>query len=241
MQYEARAKILTRLRLIMNKTVENGCTEAEAMMAAAKVSAIMAEHDIVSSELDFKDETYLADTFDLHRSRAHPIHYCAPSVARYTGTRSYFSKPKHGGFKYVFFGMSTDVEIAKYSMQLIYNCMKAEAKEFKKDGAYLFAKSKISARDSFLKGMALSISKRLDDLTLERKKTTTASSGRDLVVVKDQLVDAEYAKIKPATLVTENRKVSIGMPTALDVGIARGKQVNLTTGIGTRSTNALLS
>ena len=41
-----RSKIAARIRALLAKTVENGCTEAEALSAAAKVAELLDRHDL---------------------------------------------------------------------------------------------------------------------------------------------------------------------------------------------------
>jgi hypothetical protein len=47
-----REGLLKKLQALLSKTVENGCTEAEAQAALAKVSALMEEHRISSAEIE---------------------------------------------------------------------------------------------------------------------------------------------------------------------------------------------
>ena len=44
-------RLRARLRALLDKTVANGCTEAEALVAAEKARAIMAEHGISAADL----------------------------------------------------------------------------------------------------------------------------------------------------------------------------------------------
>lgn len=55
----SRAKILIKLRALLAKTVSNGCTEAEALAAAEKASAIMEEYDLSYTDVEqVRDERY---------------------------------------------------------------------------------------------------------------------------------------------------------------------------------------
>lgn len=52
----ARKSLLAKVKALLAKTVENGCTEAEALAALEKASAMMREHEISNVDLDFGDE-----------------------------------------------------------------------------------------------------------------------------------------------------------------------------------------
>src|SRR5262245_57916876 len=52
-----RERIIERVRALLAMTVVNGCTEAEAMLAAAKAAKLMEEYDLaVTNVKSFKDE-----------------------------------------------------------------------------------------------------------------------------------------------------------------------------------------
>ena len=47
----SRKKMLERVRAIIAKTIDNGCTESEAVAALAKAQELMAAYDIGEAEL----------------------------------------------------------------------------------------------------------------------------------------------------------------------------------------------
>jgi hypothetical protein len=48
----ARAKIAAKLRALLAMTVENGCTGAEAMIAAQKAAELMQQHDLTCASVE---------------------------------------------------------------------------------------------------------------------------------------------------------------------------------------------
>lgn len=52
MTFDARKKMLERVKAILAKTMDNGCTEGEAMAALAKARELMATYEIDEKELD---------------------------------------------------------------------------------------------------------------------------------------------------------------------------------------------
>ena len=57
---DSRKKMLERVRAIVAKTIDNGCTESEAMAALAKAQELMAAYDISEAELGQTEETEAA-------------------------------------------------------------------------------------------------------------------------------------------------------------------------------------
>ena len=51
--------IKKRIRALLNKTVKNGCTEAEAMIAAKKVAELMAKYSLDRSTVDIMQREYV--------------------------------------------------------------------------------------------------------------------------------------------------------------------------------------
>ena len=57
---DSRKKMLERVRAIVAKTIDNGCTESEAVAALAKAQELMAAYDISEAELGQTEETEAA-------------------------------------------------------------------------------------------------------------------------------------------------------------------------------------
>lgn len=225
-----RNKIISRIRALMEKTVDNGCTEAEAMTAAEKVGKMMTEYDISSGEFNFKDEICVQESYHLNRGTVHPVHHCVLAVSKYTATKCFYRSGRKHGYEYIFFGMPVDVEIAKGLMNLIYNCMEFQATLFKCSDTYKKASAGKTARDSFLKGMAFTISSRLNEMSNSRHNEIKKTTGRDLVIIKDEIVNDEFNKLN-LKIKKVSAKSLVKELESFEKGIEKGKEVNLNTSI----------
>ena len=78
-----RTELHRKIRALRQKTVENGCTEAEAMAAAEKVAELLDAHTIRPEEMDIERETYESSAgVRSIRSRLWPlIAYCTSTVS----------------------------------------------------------------------------------------------------------------------------------------------------------------
>ena len=56
-------KLTIRIRALLAKTVDRGCTEAEALAAASKAKALMDEHQVSLTDLD-DSEGYVSGAAD---------------------------------------------------------------------------------------------------------------------------------------------------------------------------------
>lgn len=101
--------IRARIAALRAKTTARGCTEAEAIAAAEKAAAIMAEYGITESDLDY-DAAFRATG-----ARRSPIDGLWGSVAGYCDCTCWFDQPDgRGARRVVYFGAAGAVEIAGY-------------------------------------------------------------------------------------------------------------------------------
>jgi len=93
----------------------------------------------------------------------------------------------------VFFGMKDDVELAHIMIAMIRLAMDREVGDFLKSGRAK-GEHRRSVAASFAKGMSHRICERLRMLKAQRTANVRAK-GKDLVVVKSEVVDAAFAKL----------------------------------------------
>src|SRR6476659_3483857 len=87
---DARKRMLDRVRAILAKTLDNGCTEGEAMAALAKAQELMAAYDISEAELGHTVETEAAIVHKDDRDDPYKIKtYLASAVAKFTRCRGW--------------------------------------------------------------------------------------------------------------------------------------------------------
>jgi hypothetical protein len=240
-----RAKRL--IRDLLNKTVENGATEAEALAAFEKANELMLQYDIsIEDAQQVRDDTYgaLKRQYGKGSARRRTWHEAidlAMPIATFTGTEVWRS-PREGTVHY--FGRKQDVELAHYLLDLCINTCESEWQAFRQlhtlrneYGISQGGDTSIRGRKSFLRGMIHRMSDRLYKLAAERQAAMAQTEkSRALVVVKQQVVAEKFRAYKAQSglrLVssgTQRRTYSHGANYA--AGQAAGDRVNFGTGVG---------
>ena len=225
-------RLKSRIQALRAKTIENGCTEQEAMAAAAKVAELLDRHDLSLTDIEFRDEACERVVVETRRKQRVPLDGCINAIAAFCDCRVWREKNALGEFRYVFFGLSPDVAVAQYITELVSTAMHSEVERFKRSAGYLRYRSddRRTVSTSFLHGMAMSISDKLTDMKRQRDMAN-ASTGRDLVVVKTAVVEEELAKLN----MRFKRPKSAGRliaPNAFESGQAAGRRLQINPGVG---------
>lgn len=227
-----REKTIAKIRALMDKTVENGCTEAEAMSAIAMASKLMEEHDIsvVDVEAEVKNTDYGARSRQFanpgKRIRFHESIWCATEIAAYWDCRYYIS-----GINLVFFGSREDTDMAHAMIALIRLTIENEWQRHfvtvQRDGVTHGR----TMRKAFMQGITDRIRDRLDEMKKER---TNADFGAHkygaLVALKGQMVTEKYAQWIRDTgkkLKTEVIQNSVNHTKSYNAGVIAGNRVDL--------------
>jgi Protein of unknown function (DUF2786) len=190
-------KVLARIQALRAKTVDRGCTEQEAIAAAGKVAELLDRYGLSLSEVDLKEQSCEGFGVGTGRRRFGPIDSCIPAVGEFCDCRVWSEKTADGEIRYVFFGLPADVAGARYLYELVEQAFATETELFKRSELYTQHHSgdRRSATQSFQTGLAHGITRKLDELRRQREETMRAASGRDLVPVKEAVVEEELAKL----------------------------------------------
>ena len=186
-------RIIAIIRDLTRKTVKNGCTEAEAMSAAEKVSKLLKDYNLSMDKVSLEEAICITDKILTGKRNRHPISLAILSIVHFCDCRGW----SQGGVYYIF-GLETDVSMAKYLYDIIYNAMETELSAFKKSSLYISPNAhRRTLSTSFLKGMAIRIAERLRLMAHKRhdEEKLVVSSGTSLVVVKKTKVDEEFTKL----------------------------------------------
>ncbi|RYY10320.1 MAG: DUF2786 domain-containing protein [Alphaproteobacteria bacterium] len=227
-------KLIGRIQALRAKTVEQGCTEQEAMTAAAKVAELLDRYGLSLSELDLRGQSCEGAAVETERKRAGPIDDCVPATAAFFDCRVWGEKDGVGRLRYVFFGLPADVAAARYLYDLVDQAFTRETALFKSGETYAALPSGLrrTATNSFQIGLGRGIIAKLHDLRTRREVVLRGPSGRDLVVLKADIVEAEMAALG---LSLQSRSRSGGrrlLKDAFDQGHAAGLDFEYTPGIG---------
>lgn len=188
------AKVKARIRALASRTVERGCSEAEAMVAAAKVGELLEVYGLSMSEVELREETCLQRTLVFDDPRRQAMNWLFPALLRFTGCRGWTV----GRADYVIFGLEPDVQMAEYLMQVVAGALSWEEARFRQSADY--ARSRVApqaALRSFRIGFADRVAARLEELGAARRATEQAAasamqsgaSGTALVLLKERKIE----------------------------------------------------
>jgi hypothetical protein len=223
-------KLKARLQALRAKTVANGCTENEALAAAAKVAELLDRHDLELSDLELREEQCEQSVLTTNRKQRQPISACIPAIADYCDCKVWREKDEQGRIRYVFFGLRPSLELAHYVHEVVTVAMQTAWQAHAR--TQRFIRYGDDEKGSFLFGMAVSVAERLAAMKAERDEANR-STGRDLVVVRQAIVDAEFARLNLNLRKgrASGKKVA---PGAFEAGHAAGQAVIIRPGVGRR-------
>jgi len=190
-------RLIGRIQGLRAKTVEQGCTEQEALAAAAKVAELLDRYGLSLSELDLQRQACEGVPVETERRRVGPVDDCVPAIAAFFDCRAWGEKSPLGTLRYVFFGLPADVAAARYLYELVEQAFETETAQFRAGETYTAAHTRVrrTATNSFQIGLARGITSKLRTLREAREAMLRSASGRDLVVAKAGIVESELAKL----------------------------------------------
>jgi hypothetical protein len=221
-------KLKGRLQALRAKTIANGCTEEEALAAAAKVAELLDQHDLSISDLEIREEQCEKSAIETRKKQRQPIFACVPAIAEYCDCKVWLEKHE-SGIRYVFFGLRPGIEMAHYVYDVIATAMQSGWEQYLR--SQRFIRHRRDEKSSFQFGMAISIAEKLTAMKAARDRANRLSSGRDLVVVRHAVVEAEYEKLN----LNLRRGRASGKrveATAFHAGQAAGQSLALHPGVG---------
>jgi len=206
--------LLARIAALRAKTTDRGCTEHEALAAAAKVSELLDRHGLTLTEVELRAQPCERRVIATPRARPAPFDECGPAVAALFDCRFWMETSvadSQRRLSLVFFGLPADVAAAEYLMHLIAGAFETEGNRFRRGPEYMKGRGngRRVLHTSFVLGMGHGIQQALRAMQ-EARLARHATTGRDLVVAKAGVVDAEYDKLglRMRTRVTADRRVN---------------------------------
>jgi len=204
------------------KTVANGCTEGEALAAAAKVAELLDRYELSLGDVEIREAACERRVYETRNRKRIPLDDCVGAIADFCDCRVWREKDAAGGVRYVFFGLPADIEAAHYLAELIDTAVRTELGRYKTSAEYrqFRHQERHLANASFALGMVGSIADKLEAMKAERDEVKN-STGRGVVVLKAAVVDTELGKLDLA-LRTVERPRRLIEPEAYDAGDAAG-------------------
>ena len=113
------------------KTIDNGCTEGEAVSAAAKVAELLDRYDLSLTDVEIREAPCERRAYETRRKKRIPLDDCIGAVANFCDCRVWRENNQAGETRYVFFGLRADIEVAHYLTELIDTAVRSELGRYK--------------------------------------------------------------------------------------------------------------
>ena len=217
-----------KLRALQNMTVANGCTESEALVAAAKAAELLERYGLSLEELKAAgpDQVCNCDSVNCGRRHTHEAQFLAPKIAEFTKTKIWLTRCRTE-VKLTFFGLKADVQIASYLFTVFRTAMETE-------WAIYWASHKEehpchgkTVRKSFLMGMIKRLNARLSALIEAAKSGPALSESREIIVLKAQIVEKAFRELNLRLEKSRRTTRAYFDSRAYDAGQLAGEKVSI--------------
>lgn len=225
------SRVKARIRALSEKTVSNGCTEAEALAAAEMVGRLLERYALNMAEVDLRAEPCVQVEVPLPGRQRRPIDGCVPAIARFCDCKVWLARDGDRP-RYVFFGFEPDTSMAVYLFAVIDRGIRQEGLSFRAQHPALAGVQLRQASTSFAHGMASRLAERLEALHAAREAEVAAqrSTGTALILVKHSVVEEAFRTT--AVRLVAQRGASVRLNGAYQHGYAAGERVNLQRPVG---------
>lgn len=229
-------KLKMRIQALRAKTIDNGCTEDEALSAASKVAELLDRYDLSLTDIDIREAPCERRVYETYRKKRIPLDDCIGAIAIFCDCRVWREKNEAGESRYVFFGLRSDIEVAHYLSELIDAAVRSELGRYKTTPGYARFRhnERHLANASFALGMVASIAEKLVAMKAGRD-AVNHSTGRGLVVLKTSIVDAEFGKLDLNLRAQRSTGRTVSL-TAYEAGGVAGASLAINPAVG-ESTN----
>ena len=86
------SRVKARIKALAEKTVSNGCTEAEAMAAAEMVGRLLERYALSMEEIDVREQRCVQVEVPIGGKRRRPIDGCVTAIARFCDCKVWVSR-----------------------------------------------------------------------------------------------------------------------------------------------------
>ena len=128
--------VKAKIAALAAKTVESGCSEAEAISAMGMVGKLLKQYNLSMTEVMLRNENFLSKQVTFNEKMRTPIHYICMNISKFCTTKVWTSRNLKKEIVFNFFGCETDVDMSIYLMEMIESMMRVETKKFKLGDIY---------------------------------------------------------------------------------------------------------
>jgi hypothetical protein len=191
------SRVKARIRALAAKTVERGCSEAEAMAAAAKVGELLDIYGLSMSEVELREEACVQRRVPARGPGRVALRWLFPALLRFCECRGWTD----GRHDLVLFGLEPDVQMAEYLLHVIAHALAWEEAQYRRGPHYAAARlPPQSVLRSFRYGFADRVARRLDAMAEERAAAQAArraaamgrATSTALVLAKERKVEEAF-------------------------------------------------
>jgi len=218
-----REKIAARIRALRAKTVENGCTEDEAIAAAEMLARLLEKYNLTLEEAELRASPFEKHTETYHDWVGERLWKVAAAVSYLTGARYWRSRYGVYPVEISFFGFVHEVEVSRYMLEICTGAMRREMQR-RTNPLLSFRKQRAQA-GPFLDGMADSLWRRIRALKPKQP------IGTGLIVLHDALVE-QAMKDAGHDIEDMRSRGSLTLEAGYLDGLAAGDRVSLNQGLG---------
>jgi len=235
------AKVKAKILALTAMTVENGASEAEAFMAMKKVGQLLEQYNISMTDIaEVRNETCVTGEYDTGSKHSGVEVSVSVPISQFTNTKVWMSRTR-SGIILNFFGVDTDVELAKYLVAIVANAFNTEYSKFKATEHYInYHGHRRVLNTSFMRGFTNRVNDRIIELTRANTKTYQNTTGTALVVVeKSKFVEEEFGKIGMKLRKAARYQTRARDRNAYGAGQSAGNKVTLNRPVGGSSTKQI--
>lgn len=219
--------IKKKIRALLSKTVENGVTEGEAMLAAAKAAELMEKYDIETADLEEPVEGIGEARLDIDPAMSDALWRIGIAIGELCMCT--FLVYQLNRTKVVFVGYDSDREIAAYLMEVCARALKHETEiEDKRNNLYV-KRVRLRKRLGFIEGMSRRLAERISKLAWKRKQ-----GGTGLVVVKMDKINehiGDIGSVSPRSRISDDESLANGRKRADAVHLSQAIGTGLEPGV----------
>ena len=225
-QQDELARVKARIKALAERTVERGCTEAEAIAATEMVGRLLERYALTMDAIDVRQTLCVEARVPAGGLRRRLIDTCVPAIARFCDCKVWLER-EPAPPSYVFFGFETDTALASYLFAVIDRAIRSELEGFRMRRPELADTRLRQANGNFQIGMAARVAERLTALHAEREASvaTQRPAGTVLMILRHQMVEDAFRvtapKLRTMTGLTFRRDQ------AFRAGRDAGERVNL--------------
>ncbi len=190
-------KVLMRIQALRSKTLDQGCTEEEALAAADKVAELLERYGLSLSAMDLHEQSCGSEGFETDRRRPNAFDQCVSILAEFCDCRTWTERTVSGCLRHVVFGLPADVAGARCLYEKVDKAFETETRAFKQGKLYSQHPSshRRTATTSFQAGLQQGICSKLRALKTARTRACLTTTGRDLVPVKEDIIADEMSAL----------------------------------------------